>query len=175
MDIYSFFKELYKKGSIDLVKKDHPELTDGEIKKYFYEVFKLLDSSYELFVDGASSSNPGPAGIGVVLKKGDKILKTISKSIGIATNNVAEYTALIEGLKLALSMGIKSISIYSDSQLVVNQLNGAYTVKDEKLLKLYKKALEILKSFENVSINYVGRSQNSLADKLAKAASKGLA
>ncbi len=125
----------------------------------------------KLFFDGASKGNPGPSSYGYVLElEGDEVEGC--GFIGISTNNVAEYTALIEGLKKALSMGIKKIEIFSDSQLVVNQLLGKYKVKAEHLVPLHNEALRLLKSFEDVRINFIRRELNKRADALANRALK---
>ncbi|WP_022670598.1 ribonuclease HI family protein [Hippea alviniae] len=170
MKIKGFFEELFKEGSIDGVLKKYPELTFDDVKSFFEEVINRFDDEdkVELYVDGASSGNPGSAGIGVVIKSGDRVLKSLSKSIGKTTNNVAEYTALIVGLKEVLDLGIKKVSVYSDSELVVKQVNGIYRVNNERLKKL-KSEIEDLKSkFDEFSITHVPREKNRFADRLAK-------
>src|ERR1700687_5430395 len=89
------------------------------------------------YFDGASKGNPGPAGIGGVIFEGHKVLTEIKKCIGIATNNQAEYSALIAVLEKASELGAEALSIFSDSELVVRQLNGEYRIKDSKLKVLY--------------------------------------
>jgi len=84
----------------------------------------IIQKKYELNIDGSAVPNPGDAGIGIVISSGGKVIKRISKPIGRATNNIAEYTALIEGLKEALKY-TKIIAVYSDSELLVNQVNGS--------------------------------------------------
>ncbi len=171
MNIAEFFKELKKKQSIDAVKLSRPELTNKDIEGFFDKVIDYFEENgAELYVDGASASNPGKAGIGVVLKIKGKTIKRTSKPIGVATNNVAEYTALIEGLKLALAEGLHKLKIYSDSELVVKQVNGDYKVKDKNLLKLYKQVKELEKQFNDIEIVHVSRENNKEADKLAKSA-----
>ncbi len=171
MNISDFFKELKKKQSVDAVKLSHPELTNKDIESFFDKVINYFEEdNVEMYVDGASASNPGKAGIGVVLKVNGKSVKKISKPIGVATNNVAEYTALIEGLNLALLEGFRSLRVYSDSELVVRQINGSYKVKDKNLLKLYKQVKGLEKQFSNLEIIHVNRENNKEADKLAKSA-----
>ncbi len=175
MKTYRFFEELFKKRSIDAVKKFHPDLTEEKIAKFFNEVIEKLkkdnDSATEVYVDGASSSNPGNAGIGVVVKQDGKIVKELSEYIGIATNNVAEYLALIRGLKTLSELGIKSAIVYSDSELVVKQINGEYTVRSQDLLKLYKEVKKLAERFEKLEIYHIERDKNKHADMLAKRAS----
>ncbi len=174
MDIADFFKELREKRSIDAVKESHPDLTDEEIDRFFDEVIGSFDKNgrVEIYVDGASSSNPGNAGIGIVLKVNGRVVESVSKPIGVATNNVAEYSALIEGLKVALSKGYRKIKVYSDSELVVKQIKGIYKVKDNNLINLYKQVKELQNRFDRVEIEHIGRENNKQADSLAKNASK---
>ncbi len=119
--------------------------------------------------DGASSGNPGPAGIGAVIEVGSKKVE-ISKSIGMATNNVAEYQALIEALEIAKREGASEVSLYLDSELVVKQILGEYRVKNEGLRPFFQKALELLESFDKFEIRHVRREENREADSLAKRA-----
>jgi ribonuclease HI len=120
------------------------------------------------YTDGASRGNPGNAGIGVIFmdEKGD-VIKEISEYIGQATNNIAEYTALLTALEEAVEMNIKLIEIISDSELMVKQMNGEYQVKNEGIKPLYKRACELLEEFEKYSIRHVRREENKRADKLA--------
>lgn len=122
------------------------------------------------FIDGASSKNPGLAGIGVVFVCEGKVIDSISKPIGIKTNNEAEYIALIEALQVATKKNIKSIKISSDSELIVNQINGKYKINQPHLLELNLKAKELIKQFQHFVLNHIPREQNSIADKLAKSA-----
>jgi len=124
-----------------------------------------------LYTDGAASGNPGPAGIGYVLITDGK-KKRYSAFIGNTTNNVAEYTALIEGLKTALREGVKEIEIYMDSELVVKQLKGLYKVKQPHLVLLYQKTKKLLGSFDRYQIAHVRREENKEADILSKEAIK---
>lgn len=95
---------------------------------------------------------------------------TVSERIGIATNNVAEYTALLEGLKKAISEKISNIKVKADSELMVKQMRGQYKVKNEALKSLWIKAQEVSKKFDSFSIEHVRREQNSRADELANLA-----
>ncbi len=143
-----------------------------------------MDSEYaELYCDGASSGNPGDAGIGIIIEfpskkrsrfpEGeDKSPIQISEYIGTTTNNVAEYTALIRGLEKAKTVGIKRIRVFLDSELIVRQINGIYRVKNRKLIPLWIKAKRILEAFDDYKVIHVEREENSEADRLAKAAIK---
>lgn len=123
----------------------------------------------DLYCDGASSGNPGRAGIGVVLRIGNHRIN-ISEFLGIATNNVAEYRALIRGLKEALHHGITSLRIYSDSELLVKQIKGEYKTKHPMLLPLNAEVKELLGLFASYSIEHIPREHNKDADSLAKRA-----
>ncbi|MGH2349175.1 MAG: reverse transcriptase-like protein [bacterium] len=125
-----------------------------------------------LFVDGASRGNPGPAGIGVVLRNGDRgpVLKEISEYIGRSTNNEAEYRALLKGLDEARALGAEIAEIRSDSNLLINQLNGIYKVKSAALGPLFLEARNRLGAFRDWSARHVPRGQNAAADALANRA-----
>ncbi len=129
------------------------------------------NSLLHIYIDGAARGNPGPAGIGIVLinSKG-KLLKNIDKFIGSATNNVAEYTALIFGMEEARKLGAKEIVVNTDSELLSKQLGGEYKVKSPALKGLFKKANVIVNSFEQVTVNNIPRQENKPADKLANKA-----
>ena len=123
------------------------------------------------FIDGASQGNPGHSGIGIVVVDiRGKFIKEISEYIGEVTNNVAEYTALNFALAEALILKSKNISIKSDSELLVKQLNGEYKVKSNNIKSLYLQAKHLIKGFNNVKIDYIQRTKNKEADKLAKLA-----
>ncbi len=132
-----------------------------------------LNSVLTMYVDGASSGNPGPAGIGVVIidQEGRQIGK-ISSYIGRRTNNFAEYTALIRALKIALYFKARVLKIRTDSELVVKQMNGEYKVKNEQIKKLYDQATALKNRIKTVKIEHVSRNQNDKADYLAKKASE---
>jgi ribonuclease HI len=121
-------------------------------------------------VDGGSRGNPGPAGAGAVIKIDNQIEATVSKFLGNATNNVAEYTGLVLALEKAFDLGIKQIDVYMDSELVVKQMKGIYRVKNENLLPLYMKARNLASKFPSFNISHVRREYNKEADKLANEA-----
>ncbi len=123
--------------------------------------------------DGLSKNNPGQAAIGAVLKDSrGRIVATLSESIGIASNNVAEYRAIIAALGKAVALGSKQIELRSDSELVVNQLNGRFKIKSTDMRELYLEASKLLSQFSRVSIIYVPRELNTEADRLANDALK---
>jgi len=121
----------------------------------------------EVYIDGAARGNPGPAGIGVVIKDGTKIVDEIGAYIGKATNNFAEYLALIRGLEEVLVRGFKSAAFFSDSELLVKQLNGEYKVKHENLVPLHYHILTLVSRMKDFSITHVRREKNEHADRMA--------
>lgn len=120
-----------------------------------------------LFADGGSRGNPGPAASGAVLldASGD-VLEEAWAYLGTATNNVAEWTALLLGLDAAAKRGIRRLAIRLDSELVVKQLRGEYRVKHPALQPLHRRAVTLLRGFEHVDVRHVPRKQNTLADRL---------
>jgi len=130
-----------------------------------------MGKKIEIYVDGGSRGNPGPSGIGVViLDAGGKKLKELSKYIVEATNNIAEYNALLYGLEEALILRADDIIINTDSELVAKQLTGDYRVKDPNLRPLFDRAINMLKSFNNFEVRHIKREMNKEADKLVNKA-----
>lgn len=129
---------------------------------------------YILYTDGASRGNPGLASIGAVLYREDhdglSEVGSVSRAIGTATNNVAEYEAVIAGLELAREHEVESLVLRADSQLLVRQLQGIYRVKAANLQPLYRKASSLGRRFHSIRFEHVPREQNRVADALANAA-----
>ncbi|MCL2417877.1 MAG: ribonuclease HI family protein [Conexibacteraceae bacterium] len=124
-----------------------------------------------LHVDGGARGNPGPAAIGVVLADGDgQRLAALSERIGEASNNVAEYRALLRGLELAAEHGAGIVHVINDSELVARQLTGEYKVKHPVMRDLHAQAVAALARFEGWSIETVPRAQNAEADALVNEA-----
>jgi acyl dehydratase/ribonuclease HI len=129
------------------------------------------EGAYTANIDGAARGNPGPAAYGVVVRRPDGTThESLGKYIGRTTNNVAEYYALIAALDYAAASGIKRLRVYSDSQLIVNQIKGLYKVKHPDLRPLHERAKKQAASLEAFTIQYVPREQNRDADDLANAA-----
>ena len=124
-----------------------------------------------IYVDGASRGNPGPAAVGVVIKdeKGITTLKA-SSSIGRATNNQAEYTALIMALQEAKRLRASHVEIRTDSQLMAQQITGNYRVRNAHIRPLFEQAMQLLTTFQHCSIDHIPRDLNSEADALANEA-----
>ena len=125
---------------------------------------------YKVFCDGASRSNPGEAAIGVSIQIDGKEIHTISKAIGVASNNEAEYLALESALEYCIKNNFMNLEIFLDSKLVVEQVNGNFKVKSNNLKPLRDKILEYIEKLEFVNISHVYREHNKRADELANLA-----
>ncbi len=124
-----------------------------------------------LHTDGGARGNPGPAGIGVVLRtESGEVIDELAEAIGEATNNVAEYKALIAGLELALKHGIDDLEVKMDSELVVSQVNGLWKIKKDSLRVLASRASALMRRFAAIDVSHVRRERNADADKLANQA-----
>jgi ribonuclease HI len=130
-------------------------------------LFDALPVEATLFADGGSRGNPGPAASGAVLvDAGGALLEEVGEYLGVATNNVAEWNALLLGLEAAANRGIRRLAVRLDSELVVRQVRGEYRVKHADLQPLHRRALALLRKFEHVEVRHVPRKQNAAADKL---------
>ncbi len=122
-------------------------------------------------VDGGARGNPGPAAIGVVLRDADgAVVESVGETIGKATNNVAEYRALLRGIELAAAHGVTELELVGDSELVVRQVEGRYKVKNAGMKELHAEAVKELGRFDRWSIRHVKRAQNADADRLVNEA-----
>ena len=126
--------------------------------------------SHKLFTDGGARGNPGPAAVGGVLYDGDKEIDNLSECIGEATNNQAEYKAIIAGLEMAVKNKITELDCFLDSELVVEQLNRKYKVKDKDLAKLFVKVWNLGLKFKKISFQHIRREKNKAADALVNKA-----
>ncbi|MFO0805582.1 MAG: ribonuclease HI family protein [Gemmataceae bacterium] len=132
-----------------------------------------MSDSATIHIDGASRGNPGPAAFAFVIARTGLPPVEEAATLGNTTNNVAEYTALVRALEAAADLGLQRVSVFSDSELLVKQMNGEYRVKHPDLLPLYQDARELVKEFESVSISHVRREQNKRADALCNEALDG--
>jgi ribonuclease HI len=125
----------------------------------------------KLWTDGGARGNPGPAAFAYVLEdeQGD-VLAAHGEAIGVATNNVAEYSALIAGLDKAVELGVRELEVISDSELMVKQMRGEYKVKNEALRELSLRAAQLARKLDRVTYTAVRREQNKLADQLVNEA-----
>ena len=124
-----------------------------------------------IHVDGASKGNPGAAAVGATIKdEHGQLIATISERIGHATNNQAEYRAVIVALEKAIDMGVAEVELRADSELVVKQLNGQYRVKKAALKHLYERVRQLQGKLELLTVRHIPREQNAEADNLANKA-----
>ena len=125
----------------------------------------------QLFTDGGSRGNPGPAAFAYVLEAEDgTVLAAYGEAMGVATNNVAEYRALVAGLEKAAELQVGEVEVVSDSELLVKQMTGEYRVKNEALRQLSIEAARLVRRVGSVSYRAVRREQNELADRLVNEA-----
>jgi ribonuclease HI len=125
-------------------------------------------------VDGGARGNPGPAAIGLVVSEpGGHVIAEHSERIGPATNNVAEYRAVLKGLERAAALGAREIELVNDSELIARQLTGAYKVKHASMKPLYEEATAALRAFDRWAIRTVPRAENARADELVNRALDG--
>lgn len=130
----------------------------------------------EIWTDGASRGNPGPAAIGIVFsRRGGTPLCAHAETIGIATNNVAEYTAVLRALEFARSWGAAQVDLYLDSELIARQLTGVYRVKSLDLRPLHQQVVHLARELAAFRVRHVARERNRLADRLANLALDGRA
>jgi len=132
-----------------------------------------MQKHLEIYTDGGARGNPGPAGIGVVVWHGSQLVGSHGKYIGEATNNQAEYEALLLGLEQAKQLHAETIDFYLDSELVVCQMKREYKIKDKNLGTLFVKAWNMMVGFKKVQFHHIPREKNTEADKLVNRAIDG--
>ena len=132
-----------------------------------------MSETATMHIDGASRGNPGKAAYAVVLARPGLPVVEEADTIGTASNNIAEYRALVEGLSLATELGVKTLQVFSDSELMVKQMNGEYKVKNDDLRALYEQACKLRRGFEKVTLTHVRREQNKRADQIGNEALDG--
>lgn len=131
----------------------------------------MVDDTWTVFADGASRGNPGPASIGaVVYDPSHREVHAVSRCVGRATNNEAEYQAAVAGLEAALALGARRVELRMDSQLVVRQLEFRYKVRNERLRPYFNRLLELRRLFDSFALCHVPRTENKRADELANLA-----
>ncbi len=128
------------------------------------------DADLVIHIDGGSRGNPGDAGFGVHVQSRDGEVTELYGFLGRATNNVAEYEALLHALRHALARGARTVALYSDSELVVRQMSGQYKVKHPDMIPLHRQARALWGKFDRVTFSHVRREQNRDADRLANQA-----
>jgi len=125
-------------------------------------------------VDGGARGNPGPAAVGVIVRSGGEVIAEVGEKIGEATNNVAEYKALLKGIELAAEHGAGELELIGDSELVVRQVEGRYKVKNAGMKELHEEVKRALRDFDSWSIRHVRRAENADADRLVNEALDGV-
>jgi ribonuclease HI len=168
---------LKKKGmpNFDDSSRNNPDENVEVNKEEIFDGAELsavpLGSYLLIYTDGASSGNPGPSGIGIVINdKEDRMVGKVSCYLGINTNNFSEYSALIRALKIAIYYKTKELKIRTDSELVVKQIKGEYKVTSDNIKPLFDEVLKLKKKINNFRIEHIPRSLNDKADHLAKMA-----
>ncbi len=146
------------------------EMEEGKIAKGRLS-YRETANSVSIYVDGASRGNPGPSGIGYSIRdQSGKIIEEDGEFIGFATSRVAEYYAIKKGIERALELGYKSVRFFSDSLMVVNQLNGIFRPKNRDILPIYRDVVAEIDRFDSVSFTHIPRTNNRNADAAANAA-----
>ncbi len=149
----------------------HPAARQATLAAIAATLANRDDARHRLYTDGGARGNPGPAGIGArLLAASGEVVEELADFIGTATNNVAEYQALLSGLELALDHDVQRLDVFLDSELVVRQVNGEYKVKDAGLKPLHAQACLLLSRFHEVGVKHVRREQNAEADALVNQA-----
>jgi ribonuclease HI len=127
-----------------------------------------MGEKIKVFIDGACRGNPGYAATGVIFyDASDNIIYQGGYYLGQATNNIAEYMALIKALEKSQELGFKDIEVFSDSQLLTKQIGGEYTVRNQQLKNLFIKVQELIEGFSSFSLDHIPREENFLADRVA--------
>jgi len=150
-----------------------PGMTREDLKEIIRraaESFVGYECPALLWVDGAARGNPGQAGAGFVLERGKSRVLGAGEYLGEATNNEAEYRALILGMEAAGRQGCNELEVFSDSELMVRQMRGEYRVKNHRLQELYFQAVKKMKPFKRITFNHISRDENKDADRLANLA-----
>jgi len=173
--IYKNSKNSKKSKNMNSTPNNTPDYgsfnSNGIINKM--NSFQLNDTiqkkipKYILRFDGASRGNPGKSGAGAVLYKNNKEIWSVSRNLGIQTNNYAECFAMALGIDKAFELGIKNLIVEGDSMLIINQLKGKWKIKNEDLKNIHLSIVEKIKQFDNITYNHIYRKYNSRADELA--------
>jgi len=162
---------------VEAVLGEFPGLDRNGLRRILAEAASRLPSPGQgnkglvAYVDGAARGNPGAAGAGVILKDGEgNVVEKVALYLGKATNNMAEYKALILALERARELGASSLQVYSDSELLVHQINGRYRVRVPHLQQLCQEAIRIMRDIGRVNISHIPREKNAEADEQANRA-----
>ena len=145
--------------------KDKKNRDNSELELFYKKLEEY--NKITLYVDGAADLHSKTAGIGGVIYNSDEEIFSFSEYLHDSTNNEAEYGALIAGLKYLIKLNLLNPTIYSDSELIVKQVNGEYRVKNDRMITLYNEVINLLSNFKSWSLIHVFRDKNIVADKLA--------
>ena len=156
------FRDKLSPKEIDLIDGMFDGLSSSK------NIWNNSNSTYSLFTDGASQLDKNNAGIGGLLKSGEKVIFSFAENVGNCTNNEAEYLALIKGIQLCIEKKILDVKIFCDSEFIVRQVNGDDKVNNERMIKLHSKTLDLCSMLENWSVSHVMREKNTEADLLSK-------
>lgn len=171
---YQLLELIFRGIDLDSLRAKDPSITQERLESLLAKLRSKLKpprGKLSVYTDGASRGNPGRAGIGVVIcDKGHKVLEEVAEYIGETTNNVAEYKALVTGLKKALDYGVGEVEVLSDSELLVKQVKGEYRVKAQTILPLYMEVKKLLGRLPKWAIRHIPREENTRADALANLA-----
>ncbi|CAK58323.1 unnamed protein product (macronuclear) [Paramecium tetraurelia] len=181
-DFYGILDEIedkMKKISISrqrLVKLEQLDQQFATLLHYYPKNLEIIpiqtDSLYTLYFDGASKSNPGPAGAGIALFDKMKLIKEITQPLGKQTNNVAEFLALFFGIRYTLNLGINFLECFGDSKLVIDGMNSKINFKQQHLEDIRVAICDYAQLFKKVKYTHISRDQNQIADKLASTAAQ---
>jgi ribonuclease HI len=177
-DPYKILHYLAECLDVRLTLETFPKMTRENLREIIIraaDCYERTSDSALLWVDGAARGNPGPAGAGIILRpKGTQVF-AVGEYLGKATNNEAEYRALLLGMEAAASRGCEELEVLSDSELMVRQLKGEYRVKNPRLQDLYFRAVKGMAPFKRITFTHIRREENKEADRLANMAidSKG--
>jgi ribonuclease HI len=171
---YELLRLIYKHLNMPRLLAENPSLTKADVDGIFQRLSSHVRSQtapgekFTIHVDGGSRGNPGPGGIGVVILGSDgQVVEEITESIGRCTSNEAEYQALLRGIRRAKDLGARDLTIKSDSELLVKQLNGVYRIKSPNLLPLCREVMALLRQFAKWKALHIPREENTRADMLA--------
>lgn len=180
-DALQLTRELFDSLPMEKFLNDHPDVSERMIYELRDDLIGLLQDQamkgkdgksrvFSMYVDGASQPQKKQGGIGGVIYLHDSEIENFAENIGEATNNEAEYNALIRGCELLRKYEPEKVYIFADSEFMVKQINGEYQVKNERMKKLYGKAMHALQEFPEWTLTHVPRERNRRADQLSKQA-----
>lgn len=175
-------KNTYNTVELSLSTHESGDVVTEKDREFALEVDALINieqdtsavgapKQVKLYTDGGSRGNPGPSATGyALLDQNNEVIVKKGEYIGITTNNQAEYKALLFGLKEAKRLGVTVVNVFMDSQLIVNQMTGAYKIRNEDLLPIYKEIKLLIENFDQVTFTHVPRELNKLADSMVNEA-----